>query len=103
MQGFRLFELTMGQSILMVSLCHVLDHGIIHQTTCSGVPHQNGVAERKNQHLLEVARSLMFQMNVPKYMWSEAVITATYLINRMPSKILGMKSPAELLLGKQES
>ena len=40
------------------------DHGIIHQTTCPGTPPQNGVTERKNRHLLEVARSLMFQMNV---------------------------------------
>jgi hypothetical protein len=59
---------------------------------------QNGVAERNNRHLLEVARSMMFQMNVPKYLWSEAVLTATYLINHMSSKILGMKSPIELLL-----
>ena len=81
---------------------YVSDHGIIHQTTCPGAPPQNGVAERKNRHLLEVARSLMFQMNVPKYLWSEAVMTAAYLINRMPSRILGMKSPAELLLGKRE-
>ena len=44
------------------------DHGIIHQTTCPGTPSQNGVAERKNRHLLEVARSLMFQMNVHKYL-----------------------------------
>jgi len=73
---------------------------IIHQTTCPGTPPQNGVAERKNRHLLEVARSLMFQMNVSKYLWSEAVMTAVYLINRMPSRILGMKSPAELMLGR---
>ena len=78
------------------------DHGIIHQTTCSGTPPQNGVAERKNRHLLEVARSLMFQMNVPKYLWSEAVMTAAYLINLMPSRILGMKAPIELLLGQRE-
>ncbi|WVZ66155.1 hypothetical protein U9M48_015421 [Paspalum notatum var. saurae] len=76
--------------------------GILHQTTCPGTPAQNGVAERKNRHLLEVARSLMFQMNVPKYLWSEAVTTAACLINCMPSRILGMKSPAELLLGKRE-
>jgi len=41
-------------------------------------------------------------MNVPKFLWSEAVMTAAYLINRMPSRILGMKSPAELLLGTRE-
>ena len=31
-------------------------HDIIHQTTCSNTPQQNGVAERKNRHLLEVVR-----------------------------------------------
>jgi len=81
---------------------YLSEHGIIHQTTCPSTPPQNGVAERKNRHLLEVARSMMFQMNVPKYLWSEAVLTAAYLINRMPSRILGMASPAELLLGQQE-
>jgi hypothetical protein len=81
---------------------YLSEHGIIHQTTCPNTPPQNGVAERKNRHLLEVARSMMFQMNVPKYLWSEAVLTAAYLINHMPSRILGMKSPAELLLGQQD-
>jgi IS30 family transposase len=74
--------------------------GILHQTSCPDTPPQNGVAERKNRHILEVARSLMFTMNVPKFLWSEAVLTATYLINRMPSKILGMKSPCQLVLNK---
>ena len=81
---------------------YLSDHGIIHQTTCPNTPPQNGVAERKNRHLLEVARSMMFQMNVPKYLWSEAVLTAAYLINRMPSRILNMRSPTELLLGQRE-
>jgi len=81
---------------------YLSEQGIIHQTTCPSTPPQNGVAERKNRHLLEVARSIMFQMNVPKYLWSEAVLTAVYLINRMPSRILGMKSPVELLMGRQE-
>ncbi|XP_043717647.1 uncharacterized protein LOC122665558 [Telopea speciosissima] len=40
-------------------------YGIIHQTSCVDTPAQNGVAERKNIHLLEVVRSLMFAMHVP--------------------------------------
>jgi transposase InsO family protein len=75
-------------------------HGILHQTSCPDTPPQNGVAERKNRHILEVARSLMFTMNVPKFLWSEAVLTATYLINRTPSRILGMKTPCEMLIGE---
>lgn len=77
-------------------------HGIEHQTTCVNTPEQNGVAERKNRHLLEVARCLMFTMNVPKFLWGEAIKTATYLINRMPLRILEFKTPAHLLLNSND-
>ncbi|WVZ96342.1 hypothetical protein U9M48_041997 [Paspalum notatum var. saurae] len=76
--------------------------GILHQTSCPDTPPQNGVAERKNRHLLEVARSMMYTMNVPKFLWSEAVLTTTYLINRIPSRVLNMKTPHEILFGKNE-
>jgi IS30 family transposase len=77
-------------------------NGIEHQTTCVNTPEQKGVAERKNRHLLEVARSLMFTMNVPKFLWGEAIKTAAYLINRMPLRSLGYKTPAECLLNSNE-
>jgi hypothetical protein len=35
----------------------------------------------------------MFQKNVPKSFWGEAVFKATHLINRLPSRVLGFKSP----------
>lgn len=73
--------------------------GILHQTTCVGTPQQNGVAERKNRHLLEVTRCLLFQMNVPKIFWSDAVLTSCYVINRLPTKVLNSKSPIEVLRG----
>src|SRR3954471_6287541 len=41
----------------------------------------------------------MFEMSVPKTLWGEAVMTAAYLINRIPSRILGMKMPCAMLLG----
>ncbi|KAG7536916.1 GAG-pre-integrase domain [Arabidopsis suecica] len=76
---------------------HLASHGIIHQTSCPYTPQQNGVSERKNRHLMEVARSIMFHTNVPKRFWSDAVMTACYLINRTPTKILHDKSPFEVL------
>ena len=72
--------------------------GIVHLSSCIDTPQQNGVAERKNRHLLEVARSLMFSTNVPKFLWGEAVLTAAYLINRMPSRVLKFHNPRQVLL-----
>ena len=66
-------------------------HGIEHQTICVNTPEQNGVAERKNRYLLEVARSLMFTMNVPKFLWREAIKTATYLINQCHFVLLSLR------------
>ncbi|RVW29730.1 Retrovirus-related Pol polyprotein from transposon TNT 1-94 [Vitis vinifera] len=51
-------------------------NGIIHQSTCVDTPQQNGVAERKNRHLLEVARALMFARNVLMTFWEDAILTA---------------------------
>ncbi|RVW99246.1 Retrovirus-related Pol polyprotein from transposon TNT 1-94 [Vitis vinifera] len=72
--------------------------GIVHLSSCVDTPQQNGIAERKNRHLLEVARSLMFSMNVPKLLWGQAVLTAAYLINRMPSRVLKFQTPCQTLL-----
>ena len=72
--------------------------GIVHLSSCVDTPQQNGIAERKNRHLLEVARSLMFSTNVPKLFWGEAVLTAAYLINRMSSRVLKFQKPCQTLL-----
>lgn len=72
-------------------------HGIIHQTTCPQTPEQNGVSERKNRHLLDIARSLLFSAHMPKYLWGEAVLTACHLINRLPSSVLKGHIPYEAL------
>ena len=40
--------------------CFFDSKGVLHQTSCSDTPHQNGAAERKHIHMLNVARSLLF-------------------------------------------
>ena len=71
----------------------MLQNGILHQTSCVDTPSQNEVAERKNRHILETARVLLFQMQVPKHFWADVVSTACFLINRMSSSILNWDTP----------
>ncbi|XP_019158475.1 PREDICTED: uncharacterized protein LOC109155214 [Ipomoea nil] len=73
--------------------------GIIHQTTCPHTPEQNGVVERKNRILLEITRALLIESRVPKSFWPEAIATAAYLINRLPTNILKLKTPLQTLSG----
>ena len=52
---------------------------------------------KKNGHLLNTTRALLFQGNVPKSYQGEVVLTTTYIINRLPSQILDFKTPLETL------
>lgn len=74
--------------------------GIIHQLTYVETPQQNVVVECKHQHLLVVARCLLFQASLPMRFWGETILTTTYLINRTPTPVLDHKSPYEMLYGK---
>ena len=73
--------------------------GILSQRSCPYTPQQNGVAERKHRHLLDMVRTLLLQSSVPSKFWVEALSTAVYLINRLPSQQLNFDSPYYRLFG----
>ncbi|CAN1754083.1 Retrovirus-related Pol polyprotein from transposon TNT 1-94 [Linum perenne] len=86
-----------GKEFLMTKFFS--DHGILHQMSCVETPQQNARVERKHQHILNVARALQFQAGLPLPFWSDCVLHAVYLINRMPTPILNKHSPYEKLHG----
>ena len=76
--------------------------GICAQYTMPGTPQQNGVAERRNRTLMDMVRSMLSYSSLPSFLWVEALKTAMYLLNRVPSKAVP-KTPFELWTGRKPS
>ena len=70
---------------------------MVQQHSCISTPQQNGVDERKNHHLLNVARAVCFHASLLVTFWGEGILTTTYLINRMHTPLLLGKTPYEIL------
>nr|GEX69470.1 putative ribonuclease H-like domain-containing protein [Tanacetum cinerariifolium] len=82
----------------LIALCE--EKGIKKDYSNARTPQQNGVAERKNQTLIEAARSMLADSKLPIMFWTEAVSTACYVLNRVSITNPHNKTPYELLSGK---
>ncbi|KAL4380068.1 hypothetical protein GQ457_02G020870 [Hibiscus cannabinus] len=78
------------------------DNGIVGQYTMPGSPDQNGVAERRNRTLMDMVRSMLSGSKLPKSLWVEALKTAVYILNLVPTKAIP-KTPFELFKGWKPS
>eukprot|EP01018_Ginkgo_biloba_P015504 Gb_33414 [translate_table: standard] len=67
------------------------NHGIKRQLTAAYTPQQNGVVERKNHTIMEMARNMLKSKNLPNDYWAEAV----YILNRSPTKSTKNITPKE--------
>ena len=75
---------------------------IVAQYTVSGSLDLNGVAERRNRTLMDMVKSMRSNTKLPQYLWSEALKTAMYILNRVPTKY-APKTPFELFKGWKPS
>jgi hypothetical protein len=71
--------------------------GITHHVSRPYAHQQNGSAEQKHHHIVEVALSLLAHASMPLKYWDDAFLTGVYLINRLPRKVLGYETPLECL------
>jgi histone deacetylase 1/2 len=72
-------------------------HGIAHHVSCPYTHQQNGAAERKHRHIVETGLALLAHSCMPVRFWDEAFLTATFLINRLPTRVIDNASPMERL------
>ena len=75
--------------------------GVRHELNIPKNPEQNGVAEHMNRTLVETARSMLVNSNLPCTFWAEALSTATYLRNRSPTKAVSRMTPYEAWTGRK--
>ncbi|GJR88474.1 putative ribonuclease H-like domain-containing protein [Tanacetum coccineum] len=75
--------------------------GITHNTSVPRSPQQNGVVERRNQTLMEAARTMLIFAKALLFLWAEAIATACYTLNRSLIHTLHGKTYYELLKGKK--
>nr|GFC59596.1 retrovirus-related Pol polyprotein from transposon TNT 1-94 [Tanacetum cinerariifolium] len=75
--------------------------GISHQVSSVRKPQQNGVVERRNQTLLEAARTMLIFSRAPLFLWAKAIATVCYTQNRSIIHRRFNKTPYELINGKK--
>jgi hypothetical protein len=75
--------------------------GIRRQLTAPYSPQQNGIVERRNRTVMEMARSVMKSMKIPGIFWGEAVRHSVHLLNRLPTKPMGNRTPFEAWNGRK--
>ena len=67
--------------------------------SCAYTPKQNRRAERKHRHVPETVLAMLFNAHAPASFWFNAFVSAIYIINRLPTKVLDHKSLFELVFG----
>ena len=75
------------------------EKGIKHRLTVPYTAEQNGVAERKNQILQDMAKCMLVQAKMKFDFWAEAIMTSNYIQNRTMTKLVINKTPFEVWFG----
>jgi transposase InsO family protein len=80
-----------------------LEHEIDQQFSAPRIPQQNGVVERKNRTLVEMARIMLDEHRTPMRFWANAISTTCYISNRIFLRLILHLTPFELCFGRKPS
>jgi hypothetical protein len=78
-----------------VSLISALRQGSRGSTLFLTTLSKNGLAERKNGSIVEATKAMIHDQSLPMFLWAEASMTAVYVQNKSPHKILKNMTPEE--------
>lgn len=71
---------------------YLSQNGILHRLSCPHTSQQNGIAQRKHRHIVEVGLTLLAQSSLSLKFWVDSFLTAIYLIIRLPTHVLQQES-----------
>eukprot|EP00253_Pinus_taeda_P033983 PITA_33983 len=91
-----------GEYISKEFLWFFRENGIHKQFTARYTPQQNGVAERKNRTIMDMARSMLKAKHLPNDYWVEGVNCAAYILNRCPTKAVMNRVLEEAWSGRKQ-
>ena len=78
--------------------------GVHHEMTNPYTPQENGVSERMNRTLIEMARAMLSDAGLPNTYWGDAILYATHILNRVPTHALDEDlTPHEAFTGNKPS
>jgi transposase InsO family protein len=80
-----------------------LKHGIDQQFSAPCVPQQNGVVDRKNHTLVEMAMMMLDEHRTPRRFWADAISTTCYISNRIFLHLILHLTSFELRFGRKPS
>ena len=71
--------------------------GITHRVSCPHAHQQNGSAERKHRHIVQMGLALLANASMPLKYWDQAFVTTAHIINLLPRKVINFETTMERL------
>jgi hypothetical protein len=78
------------------------NEGVEHESTVRYVPEMNGIAERINRTILDMARCMLIHANISSRFWPQSVLYATHIYNRIPHSKTGARPFDVLMKGSSD-